>query len=89
MSNDSLKQRIFDSLDQYALGEIDLECLIDSIKLNASALEKMPYTLIQEIDDVAYNLTIAQYYEEEGFAVKTDIENSILVLQSCLKKVPS
>lgn len=89
MSNDSLKQRILDSLNQYALGEIDLECLISSVKLNASALEKMPYVLIQEIDDVEYHLTIAQYHEEEGFGMETEIEELISVLQSCLKKVPS
>ncbi|WP_298867759.1 hypothetical protein [uncultured Gimesia sp.] len=85
MSDDSLKQRIFDSLNQFALGELDLESLIDSIKLNASALEKMPYALIQEMDDVESHLTMARDLEEEGCEMETEIEELILVLQSCLK----
>ena len=46
----------------------------------------MPYALVKEIDDIEYQLTVAQFSDEED-CLPTDVE-ALSQLSSWLSKVP-
>ncbi|MYN08005.1 hypothetical protein [Pseudoduganella aquatica] len=60
--------------------------LAESIRGNGRALEGMPYALIKEIDSIAMDLDIAQWYDEDGFA--PEITPILGRVQSWLTKLP-
>ncbi len=86
MSNTSLINRIKESLNKYQNKEIQRKALISSLEENGRALEMMPYALIKEINEIEYQLTVAQFSDEEG-CVPTE-EEAISRLAAWLDKVP-
>jgi hypothetical protein len=86
MSNLSLKNRISDSVSLFKEGKINLQELKSSIEENGRALEMMPYALIKEIDDIEYQLTISEFYDEEECYMP--VEKVLLQIENWLQKVP-
>jgi len=86
MSNRSIKRRIEESLALFRAGKIDIKSLISSVENNGHALEMMPYNLVKEIDEIEHQLTISQFYGEEG--CNLDIDGALRTLESWLSKVP-
>ena len=65
MSNSRLLSRIECAIDEYQKRKINRKALISSIRENGRALELMPYKLIKEIEEIEYQFTVAQFYDEE------------------------
>ncbi len=82
MSIQSLKNRLFQSLNLYREGLINLEELKQSVFLNGRALEMMPYPLIKEIDAIGYELEIIEGYIQNGF--EADVDSVLSQLEVCL-----
>lgn len=86
MSNRSIKERIEKSLDDFKGEKINIKMLKDSIVLNGRALEMMPYSMIKEIDEIEYKLTVSQFADEED--CDANIEEVLKSIDLWLKKVP-
>ena len=86
MSNRSIKDRIEKSLDDFKTGKINIKTLKDSIEVNGRALEMMPYSMIKEIDEIEYKLTLSQFADEED--CDANIEEVLKSIDLWLKKVP-
>ncbi|NGZ86393.1 hypothetical protein [Duganella aceris] len=67
MSNNSLIARIQASLELLEAHQSSARVLADSIRGNGKALEAMPYVLIKEMEDMAMDLDIVQWQDEDGF----------------------
>jgi len=86
MSNKSIKQRIQKSIESFKAGEISIHDLKASIETNGQALEMMPYSMIKEIDDIEYKLTVSQFSDEED--CYPNIEEVIRIIEAWLERVP-
>jgi hypothetical protein len=86
MSNRSIKERIEKSVDDFKAEKINIKMLKDSIELNGRALEMMPYSMIKEIDEIEYKLTVSQFADEED--CYPNIEEVLKLIEAWLKKVP-
>jgi hypothetical protein len=86
MSNRTLHNHIAQALAAYRAGSIGIPALRDVLVQNGRALEAMPYALVKEIDDIEYDLTAAQFAEEEDCI--PNIGAAIAKLESWLKTVP-
>jgi hypothetical protein len=86
MSNRSIKERIEKSLDDFKAEKINIKMLKDSIELNGRALEMMSYSMIKEIDEIEYKLTVSQFADEED--CYPNIEEVLKSIDAWLKKVP-
>ncbi len=86
MSNNTLINRIEEALAKYENGDIDRKALISSVEENGSALEMMPYRLIKEIEEIEYQLTVAQFADEDEFLPCE--EEALARLSSWLNEVP-
>lgn len=86
MSNRTLHGRIAQALTDYRIGAIGIPALRDAVVQNGHALEAMPYALVQEIDDIEYDLTAAQFAEEEDCV--PNIDSAIAKLESWLNALP-
>ncbi len=86
MSNESIKERISKSIDDFKANKIDLKELRGSIELNGRALEMMPFSMIKELEEIEYKLMIAQFAQEEDCGVNT--EEVVKLLESWLKTCP-
>jgi len=86
MSNRSNKERIEKSVDDFKEEKISIKMLKDSIELNGRALEMMPYSMIKEIDEIQYRLTVSQFADEED--CYANIEEVLKSIDAWLKKVP-
>jgi hypothetical protein len=86
MSNRSIKERIEKSVDDFKAEKINIKMLKDSIELNGRALEMMPYSMIKEIDEIEYKLTVSQFADEED--CYSNIEEVLKLIEAWLKKVP-
>ena len=86
MSNRSLVASIENGISEYEQGNLKilaLECLV----VNAgSALEAMPYHLIQQFEDVRGDLQIERFRNEDGFV--PDTAELITRLRIWLNHVP-
>ncbi|WP_332851922.1 hypothetical protein [Duganella sp. S19_KUP01_CR8] len=86
MSNQTLIARIEASLALLQAHQGDSRALAESIRGNGKALEGMPYPLIKEMEDLAMDLDIAQWHDEDGFA--PEIGPILVRVQSWLAKLP-
>ena len=86
MSNESLISRIQASLDLVQAQQASARTLADSIRGNGRALEAMSYDLIKEIEDMAMDLDIAQWHDEDGFA--PELAPILIRVREWLSKVP-
>ena len=46
----------------------------------------MPYSMIKEIDDIEYMLTISQFSDEED--CETTIDETLIYIESWLNRIP-
>lgn len=72
MSNRSLVASIENGIAEYEQGNVEplaLECLVVSA---SSALEAMPYHLIQQFEEIRGDLQIERFRSEDGFVSDTD-----------------
>ncbi len=67
MSNNSLITRIESVLASVRARQSTAQCLARAIRNNGRALELMPYPLIRELEDLAMDLDIAAWHDEDGF----------------------
>lgn len=86
MSNKSIKKRIAQSIKDFKSGNIDLKALKDSIEKNGQALEMMPYSLIKELDQIEYDLTVSKFADEEDSY--SNIDEVLKTIEIWLGKVP-
>jgi hypothetical protein len=86
MSNRTLHNRIAQALAAYRSGSIGIPALRDAVVHNGRALEAMPFALVKEIDDIEYDLTAAQFAEEEDCIA--DTRGTIEKLERWLNAVP-
>ena len=86
MSNQSLKDGIEKSIEQFRAGKLSIKDLKNSIEINGQALEMMPYELIKELDEIEYKLTVSQFTDEEECF--PNIEGVLIFIKSWLTKVP-
>jgi len=86
MSNDSLIARIHASLELVEAHQSSARTLADSIRRNGKALEAMPYALIQEIEDMAMDLDISQWHDEDRFS--PELGSILLRVRDWLSKLP-
>jgi len=86
MSNRTLHGRIAQALADYRTGTIGIPALRDAVVQNGRALEAMPYALVQEIDDIEYDLTAGQFAEEENCI--PNVGSALERLESWLRAVP-
>ncbi len=86
MSNRTLHQRIAQALADYRAGSIGIPALRDAVVQNGRALEAMPYPLVREIASIEYDLTVAQFSEDEDCV--PNIGSAISKLESWLNAVP-
>lgn len=68
MSNESLINRIEVVLELVQTEQAPARALAESIRGDGRALEGMPYCLIKELENMAMDLDIAQWHDEDGFA---------------------
>ncbi len=86
MSNRSLVDSIKHGISEYEQGNLDLlalECLVFSA---GSALEAMPYHLVQQLEEVRSDLQIERFRGEDGFV--SDTAELISRLRAWLGHVP-
>ena len=86
MSNQTLIARIEASLGRLQVHQGDSRALAESIRGNGKALEGIPYHLIKEIEDLAMDLDIAQWHDEDGFS--PEIGPILVRVHSWLEKLP-
>ena len=86
MSNRTLHSRIAQALADYRAGTLGIPELRDAVVQNGRALEAMPYALIREIDAIEYDLTAAQFAEEEDCV--PNIGSAIAKLEAWLNALP-
>ena len=68
MSNETLIARIESSLEDLRSDKISIRMFAEIVENNGSALEGMPYLLIQEMKRLVGQIHIAQWYDEDGFS---------------------
>lgn len=66
MSNETLVARIEVALACVRDGNMAASELAQIVRANGTALEAMPYPLVQEMRSIAMDLDIAQWYDEDG-----------------------
>jgi hypothetical protein len=86
MSNQSISINIKKSIEDFKAGKINIKSLKESIELNARSLEMMSYSMIKEIDDIEYKLTVSQFADEEESY--PNIEEVLEYIEAWLEKVP-
>ena len=67
MPNQTLISRIEVVLKSVRERQCSAGTLAAIIRLNGRGLEAMPYALIREMESLAMDLDIAQWYDEDGF----------------------
>jgi hypothetical protein len=68
VSNQTLIARIESGLENVKADKISARTFADIVRNNGRPLEAMPYVLIQEMETLALNLEIAEWYDEDGFS---------------------
>jgi hypothetical protein len=86
MSNETLKQRLLQALDRFEKKESSLRELAQAIELHTSALEEMPYSLINNMNRIARQMEVISYFDEEGY--KSESAGLLREFRECLDKVP-
>ena len=86
MSNQSLILRIEYALADIRHGRISARAFADTVENNGTALEAMPYALVQEMRSLTAKLHIAEWYDEDGFS--PELEPLLTQTQAWLSKLP-
>ena len=86
MSNNSLIARIECVLVSVLSRESTPQSLVEAIRINGRALERMPYPLITEMERLAVHLEIAAWHGEDGFL--PDLDSILTQVDSWLAKLP-
>ena len=86
MSNETLIARIENSLEDLRSDKISIRMFAEIVENNGSALEGMPYVLIQEMRRLAGQIHIAQWYDEDGFS--PELEPLLVQTKHWLSKLP-
>lgn len=74
------------SIEDFKTGRINLKALKASIELNGRALEMMAYSMIKDLDEIEYQLTVSLFADEED--CYADTEEVLEHIISWLEKVP-
>jgi hypothetical protein len=86
MSNQTLIDRMEVALGCVRDGNMNGSQFAQVMRLNGSALEAMPYALIQDMRSIIGELDIAQWYDEDGFLPELNIV--LIKAESWLAKIP-
>ena len=86
MSNNTIKHRIEESIQEFKAGKISIKELKDSIELNGNALEMLPYPMIKELKQIEYKLTVSQFSDKEACYPNT--EEVLEYIETWLANVP-
>jgi hypothetical protein len=85
MSNKSIKHRIEKTIKDFKGGKINIKILKDSIELNSRVLEMMAYSLIKELDEIEYKLTVSEFADEQD--CYSDVEEVLEYKEAWLNNV--
>jgi hypothetical protein len=66
MSNQTLIARIENGLESLRSLEISASAFAEIVRKNGRSLEAMPYDLIKDMESLARDFDIEQWYEEDG-----------------------
>jgi hypothetical protein len=86
VSNAGLKQRIERALLRFEQKEINARQLAEEIKVNSSALEGMPYHLVDQLSSIMHEVKRAADFDEEGFDY--DLSEALRKLNAWLDAIP-
>ncbi|WP_157200870.1 hypothetical protein [Massilia sp. Root351] len=86
MSNPTLVARIAGGLEDVQLGKIAASTFAEIVRNNGRALEAMPYDLIKEMENLAHDFDIAQWYDEDGCL--PELESVLVRTQAWLAMLP-
>lgn len=86
MSNETLIARIEAALADVRSDKISARMFAEIVENNGSALEAMPYVLIQEMRRLAANLHTAEWYDEDGFS--PELEPLLVQTKNWLSMLP-
>lgn len=86
MSNSSLIARIESVLEDVRLGRTSTKSAATSLRNNGRALEAMPYALVKELEDIALDLDIAAWADEDDCV--PDLAAILTRTVSWLEQVP-
>lgn len=86
MSNQTLIARIEGGLESVRSGEISAAEFAEIVRNNGRALEAMPYNLIKEMQSLAHDFDIAQWYDEDGCV--PEVESVLVRTQAWLAMLP-
>lgn len=87
MSNRTLIKRMESAIEEFKADQINIEQLKDSIELNGNALEMMPYSMVKDLSEIEYKLTVSQFADEEE--CYPDIEETLKFIESWIEKLPT
>jgi hypothetical protein len=88
MSNNSLISKIEVMLSSVRQKNSELSSLADAIRGNGRALERMPYRLIQEMEDLAMDLDIASWQDEDDLGLLPDAISVLAKVDIWLSQLP-
>lgn len=86
VSNNNLHKQISIALQDVREGKVSPKVASLTLRNNGRALEGMPYTLIKEMESLAMDLEIAEWYENENCF--PDLDTVLLKTEEWLKKIP-
>lgn len=86
MSNNTLIASLESGLAGVQAREISAAAFAKVVRNNGRALKKMPYELIRKIEDLAQDLEIAEWYEQNGFV--PDLSSVLARTQAWLASLP-
>lgn len=86
MSNQTLIARIEDGLERFRAREVSAAEFAEIVRENGRSLEAMPYDLIKEMESLAHDFRIEQWYEEDGSV--QELEPILRRTQACLAMLP-
>ncbi|MFG1489970.1 hypothetical protein ABMA58_12040 [Oceanospirillum sp. HFRX-1_2] len=74
------------ALTDFESDQLSLVALKECIEINGPALESVPYKSIEDIDEIEYQLTQCQFFDEEFF--ECNIEPAISFIKCWLNNFP-
>jgi hypothetical protein len=66
MSNQTLIARIEDGVERFRSRQISASEFAEIVRENGRSLEAVPYDLIKDMESLAHDFDIEQWYEENG-----------------------
>lgn len=74
------------NIERFEKKEIGVSEFRNTLLENGNALEAMPYSMVKELDDLEYKLTISQFYEEEGCDISPS--EAIVAVKNWVGRIP-